>query len=156
VSFTTQQKGILLNLVSDSLTKFKNIPEDSWNDKPQASKWSKKELLGHLIDSASNHLRRLVIGQYAEGVKIVYQQDEWVRYQNYQESGIADVQTLWKLLNNQICNVIENIPEDKLQNTCDTGEGKIELHTLAYFIEDYIVHMKHHLEQIIPSYQCLE
>lgn len=138
----------ILNLVNQAMIDFENIPEEVWNDKPQPLKWSKKELLGHLVDSAVNNIRRLVVGQYEQGVKIVYHQDEWVNYQNYQGTAIAEVKTLWKLLNYQISRVIENIPEEKLQNSCDTGKGKIEMHTLSFFIDDYIVHLKYHLNQI--------
>ena len=142
------QKNEILSLVNQAMIDFENTSEEIWNNKPQPSKWSKKELLGHLIDSASNNIRRLIVGQYEQGVKIVYHQDEWVSYQNYQDTDIAEVKTLWKLLNHQLSRVIENIPEEKLQNTCDTGKGKTELHTLAYFIEDYVVHLKYHLNQI--------
>ena len=141
-------KNEIQSLVDQAMIDFENITEEAWNDKPQPSKWSKKELLGHLIDSASNNIRRLIIGQYEQGVKIVYHQDEWVLCQKYQETAIADVKMLWKLLNNQISRVIENIPEEKLQNNCDTGKGKTELHTLSYFIEDYVMHLKYHLNQI--------
>jgi len=141
-------KNEILSLVDQAMIDFENITEKAWNDKPQPSKWSKKELLGHLIDSASNNIRRLIVGQYEQGVKIVYHQDEWVLYQNYQGTDIADVKMLWKLLNDQICRVIENIPEEKLQNNCDTGKGKIDLYTLSYFIEDYVLHLKYHLKQI--------
>ncbi|MGQ7853938.1 DinB family protein [Pedobacter sp. WC2501] len=141
-------KNEIQKLVDQAMIDFESITEEAWNDKPQPSKWSKKELLGHLIDSTTNNIRRLIIGQYEQGVKIVYHQDEWVLYQNYQETDIADVKMLWKLLNNQISRVIENIPEGKLQNNCDTGKGKTELHTLSYFIEDYVMHLKYHLNQI--------
>ncbi|WP_431293036.1 DinB family protein [Pedobacter sp. P26] len=141
-------KNEILSLVDQAMIDFENITEKAWNDKPQPSKWSKKELLGHLIDNASNNIRRLIIGQYEQCVKIVYHQDEWVLYQNYQGTDISEVKTLWKLLNYQICRVIENIPEEKLQNNCDTGKGKTELHTLSYFIEDYVLHLKYHLKQI--------
>ncbi len=141
-------KNEILSLVDQAMIDFENITKKAWNDKLQPSKWSKKELLGHLIDSASNNIRRLIVGQYEQGVKIVYHQDEWVLYQNYQETDIADVKMLWKLLNHQICRVIENIPEEKLQNNCDTGKGKTELHTLSYFVEDYVLHLKYHLKQI--------
>ncbi len=144
----SEQKNEILNLVKQALTDFDKISDENWNDKPHLLKWSKKELLGHLTDSASNNIRRLIVGQYEQGVKIVYQQDEWVRYQNYQETSIEDVKALWKLLNDQICRVIEKIPENKLQNVCDTGKGKVDMHTLAYFIEDYLVHLKYHLKQL--------
>ncbi|WP_029274776.1 DinB family protein [Pedobacter borealis] len=142
------KKNEILQLVNQAMIDFKNIPDEAWNNKPQLLKWSKKELLGHLVDSAVNNIRRLVVGQYEQGVKIIYHQDEWVNYQNYQGAAIAEVIMLWKLLNYQISRVIENIPEEKLQNTCDTGKGKIEMHTLSFFIDDYLVHLKYHLNQI--------
>ena len=142
------KKNEILQLVNQAMIDFENIPDEAWNNKPQLSKWSKKELLGHLVDSAVNNIRRLVVGQYEQGGKIIYHQDEWVNYQNYQEAAIAEVIMLWKLLNYQISRVIENIPEEKLQNTCDTGKGKIEMHTLSFFIDDYLVHLKYHLNQI--------
>jgi len=142
------KKNEILQLVNQAMIDFENIPDEAWNNKPQLLKWSKKELLGHLVDSAVNNIRRLVVGQYEQGVKIIYHQDEWVNYQNYQEAAIAEVIMLWKLLNYQISRVIENIPEEKLQNTCDTGKGKIEMHTLSFFIDDYLVHLKYHLNQI--------
>jgi uncharacterized damage-inducible protein DinB len=142
------KKNEILNLVSQAIIDFENIPDETWNDKPQLLKWSKKELLGHLVDSAVNNIRRLIVGQYEQGVKIIYHQDEWVNYQNYQHAAIAEIIVLWKLLNYQISRVIENIPEEKLQNTCDTGKGKIEMHTLSFFINDYIAHLKYHLNQI--------
>lgn len=143
-----EKKNEILQLVNQAMIDFENIPDEAWNNKPQLLKWSKKELLGHLVDSAVNNIRRLVVGQYEQGVKIIYHQDEWVNYQNYQEAAIAEVIMLWKLLNHQISRVIENIPEEKLQNTCDTGKGKIEMHTLSFFIDDYLVHLKYHLNQI--------
>jgi len=127
------KKNEILHLVNQAMIDFENISDEAWNDKPQPLKWSKKELLGHLVDSAVNNIRRLVVGQYEQGVKIIYHQDEWVNNQNYQEAAIAEVIMLWKLLNHQISRVIENIPEKKLQNTCDTGKGKIEMHTLSFF-----------------------
>jgi hypothetical protein len=143
------QKNEILSLVNQAMIDFESITEETWNDKPQPMKWSKKELLGHLVDSATNNIRRLIVGQYEQGVKIVYHQDEWVLYQNYQGTDIDEVKTLWKLLNHQIGRVIENIPEEKLQNTCDTGKRNTALHTLFYFIEDYVVHLKYHLNQIM-------
>lgn len=142
------KKKEILHLVNQAMIDFENISDEAWNDKPQPLKWSKKELLGHLVDSAVNNIRRLVVGQYEQGVKIIYHQDEWVNHQNYQETAISEVVMLWKLLNYQISRVIENIPEEKLQNTCDTGKGKIEMHTLSFFIDDYLVHLKYHLNQI--------
>ncbi|WP_205943425.1 DinB family protein [Pedobacter polaris] len=144
-------KDEIMALVDEALFNFKNISVEDWNAKPNPNKWSRKELLGHLIDSASNNLRRLIVGQYEQGTKIVYDQDKWVSYQNYQEMNVDDIKALWKLLNHQIAIVISRIPQSKLDNTCDTGMGKAEVHSLVYFIEDYIVHLKYHLQQITDS-----
>lgn len=107
-----------------------------------------KELLGHLIDSASNNLRRFIIAQYVQKTKVVYDQDEWVRLQGYQHMDLDALIMLWKLLNQQLVRVLELMPQHKLDNTCDTGKEKVEVHSLVYFIEDYIVHLGYHLKQI--------
>lgn len=148
MSLVEDAKNEIMILVDQALLDFNHISNESWNEKPNPNKWSRKELLGHLIDSASNNLRRLIVGQYEQRTKIVYHQDEWVAYQNYQEMNIDDVKTLWKLMNDQIARVIGRIPQSKLDNTCDTGKGGVEIHTLVYFIEDYIVHLNYHLKQI--------
>lgn len=150
MSLVEKAKDEILTLVDEALLNFKNIANADWNAKTDPIKWSKKETLGHLIDSAANNLRRLIVGQYEQGAKIVYDQDKWVTYQNYQEMNIDDIKMLWKLLNHQVAVVMSRIPQSKLDNTCDTGIGKAEVHSLVYFIEDYSVHLKHHLKQIIP------
>lgn len=155
MSLVEKAKVEILAVVDAALLNFNSI--EDWDDKPNPIKWSRKELLGHLIDSASNNLRRLIVGQYEQGTKIVYDQDKWVAYQNYQEMNSDDVKTLWKLLNHQIAQVIGRIPQSKLDNTCDTGLGKAEVHSLVYFIEEYIVHLKYHLNQITDkNYNALK
>jgi hypothetical protein len=151
MSLVQTAKAEILTLVEAALVDFKKLSIQEWDAKPNPLKWSRKELLGHLIDSASNNLRRLIVGQYEQGTKIVYDQDRWVAYQNYQAMNADDVKTLWKLLNYQIAEVISRIPQSKLDNTCDTGFGKAEVHSLVYFIEDYIVHLKYHLNQITDT-----
>ncbi|KQC01385.1 DinB family protein [Pedobacter sp. Hv1] len=148
MSLVGAAKNEILVVVNQALLDFNHINSESWNEKPNPNQWSRKELLGHLIDSASNNLRRLIVGQYEQGTKIVYHQDEWVSYQNYQEMDIDDLKMLWKLMNEQIARVIGRIPQSKLDNTCDTGKAGVEIHNLVYFIEDYIVHLNYHLKQI--------
>lgn len=148
MSLVGEAKNEILVVVNQALLDFNRINTESWNEKPNPNKWSRKELLGHLIDSASNNLRRLIVGQYELGTKIVYHQNEWVNYQGYQEMDIDDVKILWKLMNEQIARVIGKIPQSKLDNTCDTGKAGVEIHNLVYFIEDYIIHLNYHLKQI--------
>lgn len=119
--------------------------------RPQPNKWSKKEILGHLCDSALTNLQRFVRSQYEDQpYKVLkYAQNQWVEYMDYQNLPIDHILNLWVSLNNQIVKVIVKIPENKLQNSCEFGEGQTV--TLEWIIKDYIDHMEHHLKQIFQS-----
>lgn len=147
----TKIESILKKLVAESLQKFEAITEPNWNNKPIPAKWSKKEILGHLTDSAHNNLRRFIITQYEQNNKIVYNQDEWVSINAYQHIPAKDIIQLWKLLNLQIAHVTANIPDEHLLFTCDTGKQGQDLKTLQFLMDDYIVHMNHHLHKIFAE-----
>lgn len=138
----------LNNILEASAKVFSTIPEQEWHEKPSPEKWSKKEILGHLIDSAQNNLRRFVVTQYEQNNRIVYNQDAWVRTQNYQETDTAEIIQLWLLLNRQISRTLKHLPEAKLLYTCNTGKDAEELCTIEYLMADYVEHMLHHLAQI--------
>ena len=131
--------------------RFLEIEDASVNHKPGPEKWSKKEILGHLVDSAINNLQRLIRVQYEPGVKIVYDQDQWVKIQNYQHMTIKSVVELWFLMNQQFIHIVKSFPFDKINLKIDTGKDKVELHTAEFLIGDYLVHMEHHLKQIFGS-----
>jgi hypothetical protein len=141
----------LSEIVNDFSLKIKAIPEDEFSKKLQANKWSRKEVLGHLIDSAQNNLRRFICGQY-ENIppKIVYEQDFWVNSNDYQSAPARDIVTLWKLSNERIVAVLMNMPSDTYSKKCDTEKNFEALHSLEWLAKDYIRHLKHHLNQIIP------
>lgn len=139
---------ILKNIVNEELQRFSNISEEEWSAKISPEKWSKKEILGHLCDSALSNIRRFVITQYKENENIVYDQNFWVKAQNYQSVATSDIVNLWKFLNLQIVNVVENIPDEDLQRTCDMTRTKTKIFTLEYIINDYIDHLQHHLKAI--------
>ena len=109
------------------------------------NKWSKKEILGHLCDSAINNLGRFLQGQYEEQPYVIqpYNQVQWVILQNYQERPLQDIVTLFQALNNQIVHVLQNIPSEKLSYICDIGNN--EEKTLEWLIQDYLEHMEHHI-----------
>jgi len=140
---------MLENIVIDSADELEALPSVQVEFKPSPVKWSKKEILGHLVDSATNNLHRFVRGQYGEVPHIVYDQDEWVKIQNYQEMPFGEIINLWQIVNKQIAHILKNIPEDKLNNQVNTGKGNEELHSLGYLADDYLVHLNHHLEQIL-------
>jgi len=128
--------------------RFMKLEEESVTAKTAPGKWSKKEILGHLIDSAFNNLRRIIMVQYQPGAKIIYDQDQWVRIQNYQEIDVNDLVQLWIILNQQFVNLIERYPENMLNLSIDTGKESIEFCTAEFLIKDYLDHMEHHLKQI--------
>lgn len=139
---------ILKNIVESEFPRFKNIPEEEWSHKISPEKWSKKEILGHLCDSALTNIRRFVVTQYKENDNIVYDQDFWVKAQNYQNIPTDEIISLWKLLNLQIVHTVENIPDEALKRTCDTTKTTTQVFSLEYIIQDYIDHLKYHLKAI--------
>lgn len=141
----------LSHIVEEFTNKISQLSEEAFSAKPNPEKWSKKEVLGHLIDSASNNLRRFICGQYEPGPKIVYQQDFWVTANNYQHVKKDNVIQLWRLLNEQICEVLQTMPEQNMSLPADTGKDKVQLHSIKWLAEDYVKHLKHHLNQILPG-----
>ncbi len=122
-----------------------------WELKPEGDLWSKKEIIGHLIDSATNNLHRFVRCTYEQNFKLVYAQNEWVEAQHYQDAKVDELLTTWRLLNHQLCRVLKNYPQHLWHATCDTGETEISLRTVTYLADDYLKHLAHHLNQIIDG-----
>jgi hypothetical protein len=119
--------------------------------KKNPEKWSGKEILGHLIDSATNNLHRFVRGQYEEKPHIVYDQDKWVSLQNYQAIPLTQVIKLWEGANYQIVNVLRNMDESMWNRECNTGKNGEELYTLMWMADDYVKHLNHHIKQIFNA-----
>ena len=142
-----------LNSIVEAYTaKINNISDIDFSAKPLPKKWSKKEVLGHLIDSGQNNLRRFVVGQYESAPpKITYDQNFWVESNGYQKMDKDSVIRLWKLVNQQIASTLANMPAQNYTRTCDTGKEQVNLKTLEWLADDYVKHMKHHLNQIIPG-----
>ncbi|WP_407499564.1 DinB family protein [Elizabethkingia anophelis] len=139
---------ILRTIIDTELKRFEIISEDEWSYKASPEKWSRKEILGHLCDSTFTNIRRFVVTQYKENENIIYDQDEWVKAQNYQNIPAAEVINLWKSLNYQIVHIVENIPDELLQRTCDTSKTTPEILTLEVLIKGYVDHLHHHLKTI--------
>jgi hypothetical protein len=119
--------------------------------RPASDKWSKQEILGHLIDSAINNLKRFTdIQCFPQPYTVLrYQQDDLVIINRYQQLQLEHLLQLWSILNKQVINIISTIPADKLPYTViiPSGESK----TLEWLAIDYVEHMEHHLKQIFGS-----
>jgi DinB superfamily len=124
-----------------------NKPID-WDSKPAPGKWSNKEIIGHLCDSAMINLQRFVRCTYEENFKLIYEQDEWVAAQHYQDMNTDDLLEFWRLLNLQIVRVLNSYPENRWQAQCDSSKKEVGLHTVEWLAADYVVHLQHHLNQI--------
>ncbi len=116
--------------------------------KPGPGKWSKQEILGHLIDSAINNLRRFTEIQFLPQPFTVvgYRQEELVQVNQYQVQSPEHLLNLWGALNRQVIQVVTCIPEDKLSYIVIIKSG--ESMTLDWLIVDYVDHLEHHLRQI--------
>jgi hypothetical protein len=119
-----------------------------WECKPSPEKWSNKEIIGHLCDSAQINLQRFIRCTYEENFKLIYEQEQWVAAQHYQDMYVADLLLLWRLLNLQITRVLENYPTDRLQAKCDNNKNEVSLHNVEWLAQDYLDHLQHHLKQI--------
>src|SRR5690349_659724 len=102
---TISHLGKLIGIYSRRL---EALTDETYAWKPHPHKWSKKEILGHLVDSAQNNIRRFIVAQYEDVPVIGYQQDLWVKYAGYQDYPTADLIRLWTLLNKHICIVLAN------------------------------------------------
>jgi hypothetical protein len=110
--------------------------------------WSKKEILGHLIDSAANNHQRFVRACYnaADGFP-PYSQNDWVRIQQYNESDWDTLITLWTAYNRHLAHLIERLPQDALSITFDLGKG--DPVTLEFIVKDYLRHLRHHVDDLL-------
>lgn len=116
--------------------------------KSQPGSWSKKEILGHLIDSASNNHQRFVRGAQNAAMNFpVYKQNLWVDLQHYNEIEWFNLIELFYQYNYHISKVIDFLPRESLNNLCNIGKEKPV--SLKFIIEDYLSHLKHHIEKIL-------
>lgn len=109
--------------------------------------WSYKQLIGHLIDSAANNHQRFVrAALQGELVAPGYDQAGQARVQATQQADWPTLVTLWASYNRYLAHVIAHLPEDQLSAMCRIGNG--EPVTLKFLVDDYLAHLKHHLQQI--------
>ncbi len=114
-------------------------------------KWSRKQLLGHLIDSALNNLKRFTDAPLADGPYRLqgYQQDELVLANRYQDLPLDHLLSLWSSLNTQIIYVAEAIPAELLSKPIRVENPTDDTLTLGWLIEDYVAHLEHHLKTML-------
>ncbi|MGA2881516.1 MAG: DinB family protein [Bryobacteraceae bacterium] len=112
-----------------------------------ADGWSRKQVIGHLIDSASNNHQRFVRAALQGSLEFPgYDQAGCVRVQAVQEMPWPVLIALWASYNRYLAHVIEHLPEDALKASCRIGSS--DPVTIQFLAEDYLVHLVHHLQQV--------
>jgi len=141
--FITDFRETILQVYSE----MQRISDNIASNKKDATQWSIKEVIGHLIDSASNNHQRFIRLQIDEEIRLpFYQQVDFVRISNYQSEDWVILLDFWKFYNLHLVHIVGNIDEQKLENVWITPKG--EKLDLKFVVEDYLIHLKHHLSQI--------
>jgi hypothetical protein len=133
------------DFINQHVGKLYAMPEDDMSFKYSPAKWSKKEIVGHLADSAQNNIRRFIVAQYEETPRIVYDQDKWVALTGYQQYELTELINLWYLLNKHLVAILKNTSPEMAQRKCQTEN----IHTIEWLAQDYIRHLRHHIHQVL-------
>lgn len=136
----------LLQTVS---TVVNQVPESELAHKPSPVTWSKKEILGHLIDSGINNLQRFTEIQFENKPYKIrkYNQDELVKANNYQNAETKEIVNFLLVINTRIINLLQLQTEETLNYNILTD--KEDISDLKFLIQDYVDHFEHHVNQIV-------
>jgi len=131
---------------------FFKLEKEDLSLRPAPDKWSKKEIFGHLIDSARVNLQRYLEIQYSPSPYIIqpYFQNELVQLNDYQNMPSVELIQLWKSLNQQILRIYKKADETVLAKTVEIPyEGVTS--DFKFMMDDYVDHLEHHLKQIFGN-----
>ena len=145
---TTQTADRLARILAATPLRLADVSDADASQPPAPGHWSKKEILGHLIDSASNNHQRFVRAQLAPSLETPgYEQEPWVAVQSYATESWPDLVNLWLLYNRHLAHIMRNVPEAALACPCAIGADAPV--PLSAVISGYVDHMEHHLSQIL-------
>ncbi|MHC4144839.1 MAG: DinB family protein [Planctomycetota bacterium] len=142
----------LLSLIGEWEPRLSHLSNDVISERRNSQNRTIKQIVGHMVDSASNNTHRIIHLQYQQSPLIFPcyashgNNDRWIAIQNYQEEGWNDLVQLWKCTNMHIVHVIGNINAEKLDNVWISGlNEKISLEAM---VVDFLRHFKLHLNEI--------
>ena len=136
----------LTQTIDAALPKLRAISEAAAGEPLAPGKWSRKQIIGHLIDSASNNHQRFIRAQQGSALSFPpYAQNHWVDSQRYNDRSWNDLVTLWHAYNAHLAHVIAHLPAKSLDVPCTIESN--EPVTLAFLAADYGDHLRHHLVQ---------
>ncbi len=139
----------LEQLLSSGSDYFRNTAEETLSYKSAEASWSKKEILGHLIDSGINNLQRFTEIQFSDKPFQIhrYGQNELVKVNRYNAADTNEILSFWLALNERVKAVMETQTAETLAYEILLYEGE-EGHDLRYLMTDYVEHMEHHLKKV--------
>lgn len=136
------------NLLVENVAYFKTLKVITLEEKMAAEKWSKKEIIGHLIDSSIHNLIRFTEINYTQKPYIyrTYNQDDLIKINQYQEMDNDELIQLWFSINNQIIRLFKTVAEEALEYKIQLTDNSII--DLRFLMTDYVEHFEHHINQI--------
>ncbi len=152
MDFFIKNNNEVLQLVNEWEPKLLSLPTDVITQKRNSQGRTIKQILGHLVDSASNNNHRIVHLQYRENplefpnYATNGNNDRWIAIQNYQDENWEDLVLLWKYYNRHIVQVINHINPNKLDNEWISAPNKTI--SLKEMVISYLNHLKLHLNEI--------
>ena len=151
------------SIIHCAISNSKSINISDFEAKSNEHQWSKKEILGHLIDSAMNNYRRFMLASSQDDLVFEgYDQTNWVLKNKYQSRDIKELFQLWTILNLHLNALMAAEPfelvtrKTTVHNFHEIGMNPIEEgvpSSMAYLFWDYLFHLEHHLTQIFPEYK---
>ncbi|MBK7874400.1 MAG: DinB family protein [Planctomycetes bacterium] len=149
--FVEDFRGTLRRAASE----LRRLSEEDASLRTRPGAWSRKEIVGHLIDSASNNHQRFVRARFQRNLVFPgYDQDEWVRVEAWQHAPWSELVELWLLYNLQLARLMASTPAEERQrprpqhNLGEIAFGDApEPPTFEWFLRDYVAHLEHHLAQ---------
>ena len=133
--------------VTEMLPLFERADDASTLRRARPDSWCAREILGHLIDSACNNHRRFIVGQSRDTSRLDgYEQNAWVSRQRYADVPWRELVSLWSAYNLHLAHVMTCVDETTIDRELAGPDGSPV--TLRFIIDDYVVHLRHHLEQI--------
>ena len=134
--------------INAGLDMFRQVDETRTAERRADGGWCAREILGHLVDSACNNHRRFIVGQGAPPLVFDgYDGDSWVARQRYAAIPFRDIVALWSAYNRHLAHVIACTPAETLTHSGRSPDGEGEV-TLGFLMEDYVTHLRHHLDQL--------
>jgi hypothetical protein len=145
MEFQIKKTEALLSIINEY---FKSVSDTVLEFKPSQDKWSKKEILGHLVDSAIHNLVRFTEINYLEKPyhHRPYSQNDLVNLNQYQKMNTNELLQLWLSLNKQIIRIFKNIDYKALDYKIILNDQSVI--DLKFLMTDYVEHLEHHINQI--------